>query len=149
MFRRTAQWVGTLPSAQANTIAMRSLLMRSRYESNDIAGADSLLGGLLAERSQDPTLMTYAGLIAARRGNTTAAERVAADLCALDTPFLRGANTMGRARIVAVLGRKDEATRLAGQARAEGVLIANLHLLPELQLLRGYAPFEELIKPVG
>lgn len=63
-------------------------------------------------------------------------------------PYLLGANTMGRARIMAVLGRKDEATHLAGQARAEGVLISNLHLLPELQLLRGYGPFEEMIKPI-
>ena len=58
-------------------------------------------------------------------------------------------NTLFRARIAAVLGRRDEAVRLVRRARAEGAQVEELHLAPELLGLRGYPPFEELTRPAG
>jgi hypothetical protein len=77
------------------------------------------------------------------------AERVSAALESLDVPYLHGVNTMFRARIAAVLGRRDDAVRLVRQARAEGAQVEELHRAVELLALRGYPPFDDLVRPAG
>jgi hypothetical protein len=64
--------------------------------------------------------------------------------------YLYGDHTFWRACIAAALGQKDDAVELLREAMAQGrnSPIA-VHRDPNLDPVRGYAPFEELIEPKG
>ena len=149
LFLRAAEWARSQPGAESANDARRSLLARSLYQAGDWAGADSIFRALAAAHPENARYLGWVGLDAAQRGDTTNAERVSAALASLDVPYLHGVNTLFRARIAAVLGRRDEAVRLVRRARAEGAQVEELHLAPELLGLRGYPPFEELTRPAG
>jgi len=90
------------------------------------------------------------GAIAARRGDSAAATRYSGELARLDIPYLRGDHTAWRARIAAVLGGRDEAVQLLRRALSEGVGYGLwIHTDMDLESLRGYAPFEEMVRPKG
>jgi hypothetical protein len=88
-------------------------------------------------------------------GQAAEARRIADDLRKRKGLWLNGMHTLGAARILALLGEKDEAVRLLTDAVAQGAGIGELnyaHMFShcmDLESLRGYAPFEALIKPKG
>ena len=127
---------------------MRSLLVQSLYQAGRGEAADSLLRAFLIERPSDLTYLTARGLIAAKRGDTVAADSVSALLASRDLPpYARHNFTSARGRIAAMLGRRDDAIRLLQQARDEGWSILSLHSSTEMQALRGDSAFEALIRP--
>jgi hypothetical protein len=97
------------------------------------------------------------GVIAARRGDRAGAERIAEELRQIDRPYLYGESLYSRAMIAASLGDKAAAVQLLREAIAQGLGIGVewegyavlLHRAPEMAPLRGYPPFEELLKPTG
>jgi tetratricopeptide (TPR) repeat protein len=90
------------------------------------------------------------GFVAARMGDRKAASETSQWMAALSERFLYGQNTMWRARIAASLGDKKEAVDLIRQAIGEGEAYGwHLHRDRELVLLRGYPPFEALLRPVN
>jgi tetratricopeptide (TPR) repeat protein len=149
--RRAAEWELARPPAQRATPGARLALARSLYYAggaDGLAAADTILRALCAERPDDRVALEWAGLVAARRGDRAAAERIAGALAARAEPYMHGENTIVRARIAAALGRRDDAVRLARQALTEGVDVPTLHTSAELLPLRGYAPFDALVRPV-
>jgi len=63
-------------------------------------------------------------------------------------PYIHGANTEARARLAALLGRREEAVRLLRDANAEGQGFAvGYHAQFEFATLRGFEPFEEWLRP--
>lgn len=143
-----ADWLRGLPVDKAPTRSARDLLSGALYRSNELRTADSVTRASLLVDSTSVNLTRYDGLIAARLGNIAEAERASMRLAALTTPYLFGSNTLARAEIAAVLGRREDATNLARQSLAEGLQAATLHLIPELISLRGYPSFDALIKPI-
>jgi hypothetical protein len=101
----------------------------------------------LAAAPNDISYLRLHGLIAARRGDITEADAMSSRLAALRTPYLRGANTLARAQIAAVLGRKEEAVRLLKQSSGDGQRFMTFHSLPDLLPLRGYPPFDAFMAP--
>jgi hypothetical protein len=90
------------------------------------------------------------GTTAARRGDADAARAISRELGELELPYLNGINTLWRARIVALLGENDEAVEFLRRAFAEGLRYSIfLHRDMDLEVLRGYAPFDELMRPKG
>jgi Flp pilus assembly protein TadD/TolB-like protein/predicted Ser/Thr protein kinase len=90
------------------------------------------------------------GAIAARRGDRPEAERRSAELASYEQPYLFGINTLDRARIAALLGDREQAVALLRQAFVEGQRgWLMLHFEPDFESLRGFPPFEELIRPKG
>lgn len=90
-----------------------------------------------------------AGLIAAHRGDTVTPRRAAADLAAMDTPYLFGEPTFWRARIAAVLGEEENAITLLRQAFAEGQYsraLWLLHVARDFDALRELDAFRELVR---
>jgi DNA-binding SARP family transcriptional activator/tetratricopeptide (TPR) repeat protein len=142
------QWTRALPPDGAITRNARDLLSAALYASNQLAIADSVTSAGLRMDSTSVDLLKVHGLIAARRGNVTEAERTSTRLAALTTPYSYGRHTLVRAQIAAVLGRQDDATRLTQQALAEGMMSTVLHTTPEFIALRGYPPFEAIIRPI-
>src|SRR5262249_26460198 len=128
-------WARALAPEKANTRRGRDLLLAALYRSNQLAVADSVTRAPPLGESASGTLVTFHGLTAARLGNVAEAERTSARLAALTTPYLWGRHTLGRAQIAAILGHKNEATRLARQAFGEGVEVPALHATPEFLAL--------------
>ena len=62
----------------------------------------------------------------------------------------RARSFSGEMRTTAALGERDLAVTLLRRAFAKGVSYSSaLHRQPDLRLLQGYAPFEELLRPKG
>jgi tetratricopeptide (TPR) repeat protein/TolB-like protein len=90
------------------------------------------------------------GIVAAQRGDRALAERIEAELAAREDPYDRGGNTYNRARIRARLGDLDRAVELLRQAHAQGQPIAAwIRMDPDLEPLRAYPAFRELVRPRG
>jgi tetratricopeptide (TPR) repeat protein len=87
------------------------------------------------------------GFLAARRGDRAEALRISEQLRVVKGAYLLGQNTRWRAGIAAWLGEKDRAVELLRAAFAEGVWHDRaVHQHLDLAPLRGYPPFEELIR---
>ena len=93
------------------------------------------------------TAVGYLGVIAAQRGDTTRARAVPDSLGGQTRKWDLGLSTWWRAAILANLGRRDEAMQFLGEARRHGQGMINWHSHTALHPLRGYAPFEAMIKP--
>lgn len=149
VFGRVIEWQRALPPKQANTRRGTLVLVGALTRYGDLERADSLSRSALARAPRDWQLLKWHGVIAALRGDAAEARRASESLANLRTPYLLGANTLARAEVAAVLEERAEATRLLRQAIAEGETPMVLHATPELVVLRGYAPYEELVKPAG
>jgi tetratricopeptide (TPR) repeat protein len=149
LFGRAAEWARTRAVTDGGLTVTQYLLARSLYASGNLAAADSLFGVLAAQQSHSVAYLIGLGLTAAGRGDRARALRLSETLATLDQPYLFGANTVGRARIAALLGQRDEAVGLLRQAMSEGAHIEDVHLWTELQPLRGFPPFDALVAPTG
>ena len=89
----------------------------------------------------------YLGVIAAQRGDTTRALAVADSLGRQTRKWDLGLSRWWRASILATLGRRDEAMQFLGESRRHGQGLLDWHAHTALRPLRGYAPFEAMIKP--
>jgi DNA-binding SARP family transcriptional activator/TolB-like protein len=149
VFRRTLEWLRTQPATEQQTAASRYLVARCLYETGDLAGADPMMRSLAGEHPEAAGYLAYVGTIAAARGDTAEAERVSRALEGLETPFVFGFPSLARARIAAILGRKAAATELVRRAIREGSEVRSLHQYTDLLRLRGYEPFDALMRPTG
>ena len=85
------------------------------------------------------------GVIAAKRGDVRTARKMIDELAQINRPYVRGAHTLGRARIAAALGERERTVEFLREAFAEGQPLAwPLHADYAFEALRGYAPFDEL-----
>jgi serine/threonine-protein kinase len=89
----------------------------------------------------------YLGVTAARRGDSTRARAVADSLGGQTRKWDLGLSTWWRAAILANLGHRDEAMQLLSESRRKGQNMAGWHSHTALRPLRGYPPFEAMIKP--
>jgi tetratricopeptide (TPR) repeat protein len=166
--RRAVGWFEARPASEKRALSSRWLLALAKYLAEDWEGARVLYEPLanLARPVRPPGwseegafLLTVRfrgrlGVIAARRGDRAAAQRIAKDLEQVDHPYLYGEHWYQRAAIAAQLGERDGAVALLREAIAQGFTdVAGyaeyFHRAPEMAPLRGYAPFEALIKPKG
>jgi tetratricopeptide (TPR) repeat protein len=105
---------------------------------------------LVAEAPDNVAYRGYLGVAHARLGNADEATRISDELAPNDRPYLWGVNTASRAAIAAVLGDSTQAVDLLRRAFTEGVAYGPwLHRDIDLGLLRGFRPFEELLRPRG
>ena len=109
-------------------------------------------------RRLDPNSLTplgRLGIIAAIEERTDEAVAFARELAEIDRPYVGGGPTFWRAKIAAALGDREDAVSLFRQAVAEGLSFWNIssgsrfHHDIDLESLRGYAPFDEILKPEG
>ena len=90
----------------------------------------------------------YLGALAARKGDREGALRISNRLKNIDRPYLNGKHIYWRACIASLLGELQQAVELFQDAIAEGLAYdVYLHRDMDLEPLRDYPPFKELIKP--
>jgi GNAT superfamily N-acetyltransferase len=113
------------------------------------------LEGLPTQRSPADSayLLGQLGCLAARQGRREEALRYSTQLAELSRrPYMYGLPAYHRAKIAARLGEREVAVRLLQEARMAGhsnALHWWMHRDPDLASLRGYPPFEQLLKPKG
>jgi tetratricopeptide (TPR) repeat protein/tRNA A-37 threonylcarbamoyl transferase component Bud32 len=148
---RGVTWHRTQPTEEQRQPEYRYTLARllellGRYDE-----ATSLLQGLAAEDSSNVDYSGALGMLAARRGDRTGAERIDQRLALLSRPYYFGYPVYYRAQIAALLGERDRAVRLLRDAVARGAVDAwdHLHSEPAFAALHGYPPFDEVLRPKG
>jgi len=98
----------------------------------------------------DVEALGFLGEVAAALGDTTVARDIEQQFAGLDGPYQRGHWTLHRAQILAMLAERELAVSMLRQAFAEGEQYNIwVHREPALESLRGYPPFEELVRPKG
>jgi DNA-binding SARP family transcriptional activator/tetratricopeptide (TPR) repeat protein/TolB-like protein len=144
LFQQSVEWYGNAGTAED----VRASLAIVLYEVGRWNQAGEIFQELAAE---DPTAITpraYLGVIAARKGERTEAERFDAWLRDLDQRYLWGTATLHRARISAALGDEDRAVDLLRSAFGEGLQHGTSHHLNvEFEALRDHPGFIELMRP--
>jgi tetratricopeptide (TPR) repeat protein len=145
-FDEAIAWFRSLPQ---DSEAVRATLAHWLYEAGRWDDARSMYQALSEERPENTYYLAQLGRVAARRGDTATAIAVSDRLRAVE---LRGRRTLAPARIAALLGNRDEAVRLLGQAIDRTPLWA-LHAIvhddSDFDSVRDYPPFRELMRPKG
>ncbi len=97
----------------------------------------------------DITLRARVGVAAAGMHDSATARRVLDEMAQGRRPYDRGTTELWSATIAAQLGDKELAVSLLKQAAEKGSGVFNAHRLTEFQQLKGFPPFEALLRPKG
>jgi serine/threonine protein kinase/tetratricopeptide (TPR) repeat protein len=147
---KAVAWYTAYVTQAANSEASRYGLARALHAAERWKEARPVFTKLAAEHPDSLAYQGYAGALAARAGDRVAAGRISEALGRTTGKYLLGAPTFNRARIAALLGDRDGALELLRRAFAEGKPFdLSVHQEMDLEPLRGYPPFEELVKPKG
>jgi tetratricopeptide (TPR) repeat protein len=159
MAGRAVEWYRSRIGEEARQEDIRSGLGDALYQTERWEEAKAVFVALAAERPDNINYKGRLGTLAARRGDSAEAMRIAEELRPIETPFPNGNNTYLSARILSLLGERERAFMLLREAVAQGYGgndepdlygygFIYRHSM-DLESLRGYPPFEELIKPKG
>ena len=144
---RALEWLHGRPPGEFSTREARATLAWALCVAERWDEARRVYRQLARESPGEIRWLGSLGFIAARRGDRAEALRVSEQLRVAQGAYLLGQNTRWRAGIAAWLGEKDQAVELLRAAFAEGVWHDRaVHQDLDLAPLRGYPPFEELIR---
>ncbi|MFH1176511.1 MAG: serine/threonine-protein kinase [Acidobacteriota bacterium] len=147
---RVVTWYRGRPAKEMATEEFRRGLAMALFWAERWEDSRALFESLVAGGSSRVGDAGMVGITAARAGDRAAALKVAGDLERLDRKWLFGEETWYRACIAASLGDKEKAMELLREAFAQGQAYGtSLHTSLGLELLHGYPPFEEFLRPKG
>jgi tetratricopeptide (TPR) repeat protein len=130
--------------------AMHSDLATALYTAEKWDEAQTVFEELAEDNPENIEYKGRIGLLAARRGERDKALKIFKELESIDRPYLFGEHTYMRARIASLHGEKEQAVVILRNAFAQGLQYgAYLHHEMDLEPLRNYKPFQELLKPKG
>jgi tetratricopeptide (TPR) repeat protein len=163
MANRAVDWYRSRVGEEVRREETRSGLGDALYRAERWQEAKAAFAALAAEHRDDPYFTVYytgrLGALAARLGDRVEALRIAEELRRTEARWLDGKHMFRSARILALLGEQARAVELLTEAIAQGSGISEVpdaygygfiysHCM-DLEPLRGYARFEQLIKPRG
>jgi tetratricopeptide (TPR) repeat protein len=147
-FQRAADWYRGRPATEAMARPRRLGLAAALYGLGQWDEAREIYAELLAQDADDVAALGGLGVIAQRRGDREAAERMVDRLARERRPYLFGVPSYWAARVVALGGDRQRAVALLVQARRDGAArIYHFHLEQDLDALRGYPPYVDLLTP--
>jgi TolB-like protein len=145
---RALGWLDAQGRAERSAPGVRALRGRLLYSAERWGDAAGVFQTLAGDSTRRLAFLGFSGLLAARRGALDSARAVLAQLASLEGTNQGGSSTVWRARIAAVLGEREQAVTLLRQAFREGYAFGiGLHADQDLASLRGYAPFEAMLRP--
>jgi tetratricopeptide (TPR) repeat protein len=147
---RALSWYDALPREQQG--AERRHYAEALYAGERWLDARRVVDDACRATPVDVACLGMSGTIAARLGERDRAHQIGEQLANLPfyPPKQEGDALLRRSCIAAALGERDLAVTLLRRAFAKGVSYSSaLHRQPDLRLLQGYAPFEELLRPKG
>jgi DNA-binding winged helix-turn-helix (wHTH) protein/tetratricopeptide (TPR) repeat protein len=140
-------WYRNKPVDESASVATRRPLPYCLFLAERWEEARSAYAELTTRNPEDLSAKRYLGVLAALRGDRVEAQRISEELRRVERPYLYGEPRYCRACIAAELGERDRAVALLRESFAQGKRFdLYLHRDPDLEPLRGYPPFEELIK---
>jgi len=147
--KRAVAWHRNRSADFLAAAANRLSLAQSLYVAEEWAEAGAITSSLLGEQPANITYTALAGAVAARVGDRNAAMTFAASLAS--APSSPGGQAeLRRAQLAALLGQRDQAVELLRDAFARGLSMSlGLHRQMDFEALRGFAPYDELVKPKG
>jgi tetratricopeptide (TPR) repeat protein len=150
MAGRAVEWHRERLAGKEAAEPQRYNLAEALYVAEQWKEAAALIEKLRSEKPDDIDYLGYGGALAARRGDKEDALKISEELKKIDRPFIFGEQTYWRARIAALLGMKEEAVELLRQSFSQGKYY-DVFIIQEADLdpLRDFAPFKELMKPKG
>ena len=131
-------------------VAMHIDLATALYTAEKWDEAQAVFAELAEDDPENIEYIGKIGLLAARKGDRDKALKISKELESIDRPYLLGEHTYMCARIASLLGEKEQAVVLLRDAFAQGLTYgAYLHNEMDLEPIRNYKPFQELLKPKG
>ena len=147
--RRGVAWYRSRPADVLATPGNRYALAMTLYVAEDWEEAGALASALIKEQPGSSAYNALMGAIAARRGDHGIATKHLAALGRLPSET-DGTVELRRAQLAALLGEKEQAVALLRDAFARGLsMTLALHRQMDFETLRGFAPFDELMRPKG
>jgi TolB-like protein len=150
LFERAVAWYRSHPATVPVSPEFRFGLEDAFYRAGLLREAEALYRKLALEHPDSVKYRGGLGVLAARRGDRAEAMRIDGWLASLDRPYLLGQGKLWRARIAGWLGERERAVMLLREAFAEGLTFGVwVHLDPDFMALRGYPPFDDLLRTKG
>lgn len=163
LLRQSLAWWRARPAAEQASVGWRREVARAAYLAQEWGDAQERFSALVEEgaAASGPALFEHGylqghldeGYLAAlevHRGDARAADQWCRVLSALRRPFLYGGQWFWLAAVAALRGDRDQAVAQLRRAFAAGMpMEIALHQDPHLQRLRGYEPFDALMRPRG
>ena len=147
--KRSVGWHRNRAADFLTAAANRFSLAQSLYVAEEWSEAGEIAASLLREDPGNVTYTALAGAVAARAGDRHAATKFATSL-GMATSNPGGQTELRRAQLAALLGQREQAVELLREAFARGLSMSlALHRQMDLETLRGFAPYDELMKPKG
>jgi len=145
---RTVSWYQSQIPEKALGEKHRSSLAHAHYVAEQWEKAQNLFKELSEEYPDHVEYKGFLGRLAARMGNKKEALQLSEKLAGMDQPYLFGVHTYSRACIASLLGEQEQAVELLRDAFTQGRPFgAYLHRDMDLEPLRDYPPFQELLWP--
>lgn len=136
-------------SRQLNRFDLAALLHRAG-RCNE---ARKLVEDLAKASPEDPQILAFLGVLAARRGDRAEALRISDELRSVENPpLMKSWLTLQRAKIAALLGDRFRATKLLRQGISRSPAWSYPqwpHRDIDFESLQGDPAFEELMRPIG
>jgi DNA-binding SARP family transcriptional activator len=144
---RTLTWIAQLPPPEQHAIA--GSLPYFLFDAGETGRARRESQRLAIDDPGDFENIVFLAVLAADRGDRANALRIDSQLARVVDPRLRPDLLLGRAGIAASLHDRETAVRLIAEAFRAGFDGRTvIHIQAPLQRLRGYAPFDALVRPV-
>jgi tetratricopeptide (TPR) repeat protein len=161
VLQRALDWLEARPGEEAEQIgsyyshsSYSHALADCLYKLERWEDARAVYEELLADSPQDTVALARLGAVAARLGEGARARAISEQLAGMP-----GGQSLGRAKIAALLGERGEAVELLREAlhkigttginRNWGWFMMQRHWEMDLESLRGYPPFEQFMRPRG
>ena len=150
LMNRTINWFRNQPAEILSKEDYQDGLASVLYSAMRWQESHSLFTNLSLEHPDDIDYRGALGTLAARIGDEKQALRIAEELKQLNRPYLFGNHTYWRACIMSLLGDREQAVTLLRSAFSQGYGFGIfLHTDMDLEPLRDYGPFQELLRPKG
>jgi tetratricopeptide (TPR) repeat protein len=147
---RAVDWYQDRFSEKEVTEKKQYDLAHALYIAEQWEQCQALIEELASEKPDNIDYKGYLGTLAARSGDRERALRISTELMNIDSPYLFGNHTYWRASIASLLGEREQAVALLRDAFAQGRDYGvYLHRDMDLEPLRDYSPFQELLRPKG
>jgi tetratricopeptide (TPR) repeat protein/tRNA A-37 threonylcarbamoyl transferase component Bud32 len=145
---QAVEWCRSRTKEEAATESLRYNLAQALYLAERWQEAQNIFEALVLEKPENIDYKGYLGLLAARLGDNDKALKISEELKMINKPYLFGNHTYYRACIASLLGEREQAIALLREAFAQGLSYgAYLHRDINLESLRNYPPFQELVRP--
>ncbi len=145
---RAADWYNNRTIDEAESDIYRSDLGLALYLAERWEKAKALFKELAEKYPDNIEYKGFLGRLAARGGDREEALKISEELRQIKRPYVFGYHTYCRACIASLLGEHEQAVELLKEAFAQGYAHGvYLHRDMDLEALRKYPPFQELLWP--